>query len=125
MTIGEAINHCDEIVKDMTNVDVNELGQIYADDTECILEHMTRCAKCAEEHRQLAKWLRDYQRLLEMERQIKSVLQTEISGYKEEQEQLLSRSVDDVERSHGYGIMRGITMTENAIIKVVAPEGEK
>ncbi len=63
MTIDEAIEHCEEVAEDMTNVNESKLDLIYCGDTECITEHMARCAKCADEHKQLADWLKDYKRL--------------------------------------------------------------
>lgn len=47
MTIDEAIKHCEEVANGMTT--------------------QGDCKECAEDHRQLAEWLRDYKRLLERE----------------------------------------------------------
>lgn len=67
MTLDEAINHAEEVAEENRNVDEEELGLIYCDDTECIENHKKRCFKCADEHEQLAEWLRDYKRLLEQQ----------------------------------------------------------
>ncbi len=67
MTLDEAIKYCEEVAKDMTNVDESELDLMYCGDTECINEHMDRCIKYADEHKQLAEWLKDYKRLKEQE----------------------------------------------------------
>lgn len=68
MTLDEAIKHCEEVADGMT-----EQG---------------KCTECANEHKQLAEWLRDYKRLLEREavldkiraeiEQIKSIMNEEI-----------------------------------------------
>lgn len=54
MTIEEAIQHAEEVAEKNEWFDKN------------CLESM-QCKKCAEEHRQLAAWLKDYKRLLEQE----------------------------------------------------------
>lgn len=60
MTLEEAIKHEEEIVK--------EEQYEYQ---ECVATHnmegAMNCRKYAEEHRQLAEWLKDYKRLLEQE----------------------------------------------------------
>ena len=55
MTLEEAIEHAEEVA-----------SRKFDDRVHCI--------KCAEEHRQLAEWLKDYKRLLEQEcmRKVKS-----------------------------------------------------
>ncbi len=67
MTIDEAIRHAEKVGKDMRNIDESELDLIYCGDTDCIEEHKNRCVKCANEHEQLAEWLKDYKRLKEQE----------------------------------------------------------
>ena len=61
MTISEAIQHCEEVAqeneKQYSNCPMKYDGA-YANNGK------TAC-KCAEEHRQLAEWLKDYKRLLE------------------------------------------------------------
>lgn len=51
MTLDEAIKHAEEVA-----------------DYDCYNEEQI---KCAEEHRQLAEWLKDYKRLLELENRFK------------------------------------------------------
>lgn len=74
MTLDEAILHVEEVAEENENVantrifkDGYTVDEMYCDDTECINAHLSRCAKCAEEHRQLAEWLKDYKKLLEQE----------------------------------------------------------
>lgn len=74
MTINEAIKHAEEVAEEKETVantrtfeDGYTVDEMYCDDTECINEHLARCKKCGEEHRQLAEWLKDYKRLLEQE----------------------------------------------------------
>ena len=62
MTLDEAIKHCEEVAwenEQQYDKDPIQLGYI---------EKFYDCKECAEEHRQLAEWLRDYQRLLMIER---------------------------------------------------------
>ena len=51
MTLDEAIKHAEEVAEEHTKY--NRYGGFES------------CDECAEEHRQLAKWLKDYKRLLE------------------------------------------------------------
>lgn len=58
MTLEEAIKHCEEKAKELRKqvdthmvVDAEEIGD---------------CIECANEHEQLAEWLKDYKRLLDM-----------------------------------------------------------
>lgn len=53
MTLEEAIKHAEEVAEKNEAV-VRIKG-----------EYAPSCAKCAEEHRQLAEWLKDYKRLKE------------------------------------------------------------
>lgn len=59
MTLEEAIKHCLEEAdnKEQAVYDLIAFGYSNSQERE-------DCQKCAEEHRQLAEWLRDYQRLL-------------------------------------------------------------
>lgn len=81
MTLDEAIKHCEEVVESKRKQVENgnwEKGSLTERD----------CLECADEHKQLAKWLRDYKRLLEREptfdkiiaeiEQIKSIMNEEI-----------------------------------------------
>ena len=56
MTIDEAIKHCEEIAMDKTN-----LAKTLWDSKE-----KARCEECAEEHRQLAEWLKELKLYREM-----------------------------------------------------------
>lgn len=51
MTLDEAIKHCEEKAEELEE----EAVKGCCDDTEI----MNNCIKCAEEHRQLAEWLRE------------------------------------------------------------------
>lgn len=58
MTVDEAIKHAEEVADEKKN----EACSLY--DAKAY-EESRECIWCSEEHRQLAKWLRDYKRLLE------------------------------------------------------------
>ena len=61
MTLDDAIRHAEEVAwenEQQYDKDPIQLG--------CI-EKFYDCKKCAEEHRQLATWLKDYKRLLAKE----------------------------------------------------------
>jgi hypothetical protein len=70
MTLDEAIKHAEEKAKEH-----EKMCQRYDDASGYSRSHnetirttaAKKCEKCAEEHRQLAEWLKDYQRLLEQE----------------------------------------------------------
>lgn len=74
MTIDEAIERAVEVAEEYqrvadTGIVFNDvtIDMLYCDDTEVIEEHLANYQRCADEHRQLAKWLKDYKRLLEQE----------------------------------------------------------
>ena len=87
MTLDEAIKHAEEVAEENQRVvdtgivfDDVTIDEFYCDDTEVIAEHLVSCETCAEEHRQLAEWLKDYKRLLEQEPvldKIKDEIETE------------------------------------------------
>lgn len=60
MTLDEAIKHAEDVAsaneQKIESID-NYIGSYYTGEKD-------KCIKCAEEHRQLAAWLRDYKRLL-------------------------------------------------------------
>jgi hypothetical protein len=56
MTIDEAIKHCETVAKEIRWQALKERMDI---------EGVAECETCAEEHEQLAEWLKDYKRLLE------------------------------------------------------------
>ena len=58
MTLDEAIKHAEEVAEEKENE-----GKLLCQ-SECA---SIGCLTCAEEHRQLAEWLKDYKRLLEQE----------------------------------------------------------
>lgn len=61
MTIDEAIKHAEEVANDQ------ELKSGFETDYEAYSisdDERKECKKCADEHRQLAEWLKDYKRLL-------------------------------------------------------------
>ena len=65
MTLDEAIKHCEEVAKqNETQADrwKEEGGEKWG--------KVTACRECANDHRQLAEWLKDYKRLLEQTRWI-------------------------------------------------------
>jgi hypothetical protein len=59
MTLDEAIKHVEEVAEINENIAYNTEDDNWMD--------IAQCEKCAEEHRQLADWLKDYKRLLEQE----------------------------------------------------------
>jgi len=58
MTLEEAIKHAKEVAEEKKE----EACNLYDDKN---YEESRECIWCAEEHRQLAEWLKDYKRLLE------------------------------------------------------------
>lgn len=62
MTIDEAIKHAEEVA------DICEYEASKYDMSDSYESHVAcQEGKCAEEHKQLAEWLKDYKRLLEQE----------------------------------------------------------
>ena len=57
MTLDEAIQHCEEKMMEL----LEKTKDRNASDPVAI-----ECFECADEHRQLAEWLKDYKRLLEL-----------------------------------------------------------
>lgn len=64
MTLEEAIKHAEEVAEEKFNNAVYIMDKSKSD---IALENAEECKRCAEEHRQLAEWLKDYKRLLEQE----------------------------------------------------------
>lgn len=58
MTLDEAIKHCEEKAKELSNKAYAEWGKSMSE------EQAYNCNECAKEHEQLAEWLKDYKRLL-------------------------------------------------------------
>ena len=67
MTIYEAITHAEEVM--MENLEKTKDRN--ASDPTAI-----KCFECADEHRQLAEWMKDYKRLLGAIEDIKAEIQT-------------------------------------------------
>jgi len=75
MTLEEAIKHTEEVAEKQEELyrlcPASELEMSHCDGTkDCkTLENGKNkgCQKCAEEHKQLAEWLKDYKRLLEQQ----------------------------------------------------------
>lgn len=68
MTLDEAIQHCEEVAE----TEEQRLKEWYGDYPH--LKKIDSCLKCAEEHRQLAEWLKE---LKELKEQIKWILVNE------------------------------------------------
>lgn len=91
MTLDEAIKHADEVAEENQRVvdtgivfDDVTIDMLYCDDTEVIEEHLANYQRCAEEHRQLAEWLKDYKRLLEQESYDDEEYKKDLNDLKEE-----------------------------------------
>ena len=67
MTIDEAIIHAEEVAE-IKKIE-SETAEIQGCD-----RYALKCEECAEEHRQLAEWLRDYKRLKEQESKTEKVI---------------------------------------------------
>ena len=65
MTLDEAIKHCEEVTEELRNVDMGELDALYCGDTECIEARKNDCIECANEHKQLAEWLKELKQFKE------------------------------------------------------------
>lgn len=64
MTLDEAIKHAEEVAEENNKCAENIRDKMKS---EIALSNATECETCADEHRQLAEWLKDYKRLLEQE----------------------------------------------------------
>lgn len=70
MTLDDAIKHCEEIAKEQDKLCKrydDASGYTRSGNEEIRTNEAKKCAVCAEEHRMLAWWLRDYKRLKEQE----------------------------------------------------------
>jgi len=65
MTIDEAIRHCLEVAE-KAEVDANYIN-LFGETLDELGRTLESCIRCANEHRQLATWLKDYKRLLAKE----------------------------------------------------------
>ena len=77
MTLDEAIKHEEEIAEENQRVvdtgivfDDVTIDMLYCDDTEVIEEHLANYQRCAEDHRQLAEWLKELKQIREQLRWI-------------------------------------------------------
>ena len=88
MTLDEAIRHAEE------QADLLEESAQGCDLTDKVEKEIAcKSGKCAEEHRQLAEWLKDYKRLLEQIEDIKAEIENlEYSWYEVPYENV----IDDV-----------------------------
>lgn len=67
MTIDEAIRHAEKVA-DAHEEKIKLYAKLRTYEDLALFEHEeTSCRSCAEEHRQLAEWLKDYKRLKEQE----------------------------------------------------------
>ena len=67
MTLDEAIAHAEDVAKEQDRLskrydDASGYSRSHNDDIRT--SDAKKCERCAEDHRQLAGWLRDYKRLL-------------------------------------------------------------
>lgn len=67
MTLEEAIKHAEEVAEENEQAFVTFSNPRYSNYGKA-----DECKACAEEHRQLAEWLKDYQRLLKEIDEIKA-----------------------------------------------------
>ena len=70
MTLDEAIKHAEEVAEENENnaqIWHKQTKNRIVDFCDKAIQAENNCIKCAEEHRQLAEWLKDYKRLLEQE----------------------------------------------------------
>lgn len=75
MTLDEAISHAEEVAEDMNN-----RAGFYREPKNSVYNmghHYTDCVECAEEHRQLAEWLKELKIMRENWQQLKETI-TEI-----------------------------------------------
>jgi len=66
MDLDDAIKHCEEVAKKL-EVERKQKYESLGEDRALFAEEENDCKECAEEHMQLARWLKDYKRLLEKE----------------------------------------------------------
>ena len=67
LDLESAIKHCEEVAEELRNVDMGELDALYCGDTECIEARKNDCIECADEHKQLAEWLKELKQFKEQE----------------------------------------------------------
>lgn len=67
MTLDEAIKHCERVAEEKFNNAVYILDKMKSD---IAISNAEECKRCAEEHRQLAEWLKELKQLREQTRWI-------------------------------------------------------
>lgn len=67
MTLDEAIKHADEVAEEKSNLAVRIRDNMKS---EIALSNADECETCADEHRQLAEWLRELKAYEEAEEEI-------------------------------------------------------
>lgn len=77
ISLDEAIKRAEEIAEENQRVvdtgivfDDVTIDMLYCDDTEVIEEHLANYQRCADEHKQLAEWLKELKQLREQTRGI-------------------------------------------------------
>lgn len=72
ITLDEVIEYAEEVAEENQRVvdtgivfDDVSIDTLYCDDTEVIEEHLANYQRCAEEHRQIAEWLKELKQLRE------------------------------------------------------------
>lgn len=75
MTLDEAIKCAEDVAEESQRIvdtgivfDNITIDELYADDTVIIEEKLKNCQLCAEEHKQLAEWLKELKQLREQTR---------------------------------------------------------
>lgn len=94
MTLEEAIKHAEEVAVENEQAFVTFSNPRYSNYGKA-----DECKACAEEHRQLAEWLKDYQRLLkaidDIKAEINAYLQAEGFGseYRNDVVQIIDKHI--------------------------------
>lgn len=66
MTLDEAIKHAEAVAEEKENF-IKRTYETFAEDRLLFAEEESECKECADEHHQLAEWLKDYKRIKERE----------------------------------------------------------
>jgi hypothetical protein len=108
MTLDEAIKHAEEVAyqKDLESGFDTDNERYAMTDSE-----RTNCKKCANEHRQLAEWLKDYKRLLEQQPSEDCVSRTQaLKELKESAEHHANDSREEVLLRRDRDIIRALPL---------------
>jgi len=89
MKVDEAIKHAEEVAEEK-----EKKAKIWLDGGNEKIGNS--CLTCAEEHRQLAEWLKDYKRLLEQK--------TILDKIREEIEKAYCKVKNDYDKGRNYGL---------------------